>query len=422
MARVLIINGFSIGEKNGTGITLENIWNPFKKEELLQLVVAYKTPKFETSITTICTPECFCKIPFTIHKKRNSGEKNENAAVALNGNISQKGFKNVIHDAFRGLLDAWPVSYKCIDDQIKNFKPDVIYTCGASIRILKVANHYSKVFNIPIILHLMDDWPKTIYSTSILSAPFRILIYNYLKKVHSRSKHNLAISEALAEKYKNRYKSYYSMLMNPAMECVSNPFRLRNDHISFIYAGSLSLNRWKSLFEIAQIINNHKNEDFQCSFTIYAPDSYVTNKNIQLFESVGVELHNYIPPEEIRKIYLGSDVMVFTESFDENIKEFISLSLSTKIPDYFSTGHTVLAYLPKGIHSNEYLRKYKAALVANNKEELQEAIQLIASRNEVCYECATNALNKAKKSHSKEAAELILRNAIDSSIKEFLCK
>ena len=212
--KVLIINATAVGENNGTGVTLRNIWKDFPRENILQLIVNWKDSEKDNDIQTIRTPKKFCCIPYNINSWMNKHRK-QSVGVA-NGSIKQAGIAACIHDFLRGALDAFPVNCSCVLDAVRAFSPDVIYTCGASIRILKTANYFARKLRIPIVLHLMDDWPETIYTTSFLSFPFRKIVQRQLKILHANCTLNLAISTALGDKYSSIYGVEYKMLMNPA--------------------------------------------------------------------------------------------------------------------------------------------------------------------------------------------------------------
>ena len=203
MKKVLIINATAIGANNGTGVTLRNIWQDYPRENLLQLVIDWDDSEKDIDIPTTQTPVEFCRIPYTIHRRLNKPRSGKGGVA--NAGIKQKGVKSYLHDCLRGTLDAFPVKYSCVMDKVRTFSPDVIYTCGASIRVLKTANYIAKQLDIPIVLHLMDDWPETIYTTSFLSALFHRNVKRQLKKIHRRCVMNLASSDALGEKYSGLY-------------------------------------------------------------------------------------------------------------------------------------------------------------------------------------------------------------------------
>ena len=406
--RVLIINATAIGENKGTGVTLHNIWRDYPRESMLQLIIDWDDVQRDEDIPTIKTPIDFCRIPYKIHCNRK--KKKISSVGVANGSIKQNGIKSCLHDFFRGTLDAFPVNYDCIMDEIRQFNPEVIYTCGPSIRVLRTANYIAKIFDIPIILHMMDNWPETIYTTSILSSIFRGIVKNQLNKLHKRNKMNLAISEALCSKYSSIYGVEYKMLMNPAINIEKEVHNIAKDP-KFIYAGSLNLNRWKSLLEVAETIDSCRTEQYNLEFELYVPPNDCELYG-EAFGKYGALVKPYVPSEELQKIYKIKDVLVFAESFDKNVINFAKYSLSTKIPEYMATGHLILAYLPEELHSAQYLKENNLAMVASNKEELKLAILKIVTVSKECCFLQRNSLQKAIDAHSIRACNEKLLLAI----------
>ncbi len=413
MRRVLIINSTAIGEKGGTGITLENLWCDFPKECVLQLRMDSRIGSYNRNYKTIDMPTQFCRIPNVISQKRqNRREYQRKSVVPLIPSIRQTGIKAAIHDAIRGVIDVWPLNFKCINKEIDFFLPEIIYSCGASIRILKTSLYYSKRYNIPIILHLMDDWPNTMYTTSYLSRIFHREMLRRLKEVANRSEQSFAISESLSEKYEQVLGVKMLPLMNPASNIAENVNIHVDDTVRFVYAGSFGLNRWKSLLEIAEVLDEERNNGSQSQFDLYIPTRFLSAEMIKEFGKYNAFLHPYVDRNELQSIYKRTDVMVFAESFDENISEFTKYSLSTKIPEYMGTGNAILAYLPATSYANSYIREKEIAFVANSKSELYFIVQDILNNTKKRYLIANNALNIVRLEHSKESERKKLYDAI----------
>lgn len=412
MKKVLIVNATAIGEKKGTGVTLQNIWSCYPKDSILQVIVDWQNAEKDENVHTIYTPIEFCRLPYSLHKQFSKKRK---ATISVsNGSVKQKGFKACLHDCLRGFLDAFPINCNCIMKNIKDFSPDVIYTCGGSIRVLKTVNYIAEKLEIPVILHLMDDWSETIYTTSVLTKPFHVYVEYLLRETHNHCKCNFAISKALGNKYSLKYGKEYLALMNPAIRISNVTYGICNEVVEFIYAGSLNLNRWKSLLEIAAILKEEKSREHYSNFTLYVPAA-----DIQLyadkFAEYGVLLKPYIAPEMLRKVYKESDVLIFAESFDTDVINFAKYSLSTKIPEYMSTGKPILAYLSNELYSSQYIREKQVAILASNKEELSQAISDIFLKPNWCEKTMINALKEVKEEHSVESCSKKIFYAIEKA-------
>lgn len=419
MRRVLIINSTAIGERGGTGITMQNLWCDYPKKCILQLRINVHGAVFDESYKTISTPVEFCRLPNMLSLIRKREAKGQQASqVSIIRGVSQKGIKNIVRDCAYGILDTWPVRYKSINAVIDAFYPEVIYTCGASIRILKTTLYYSNRYDIPIILHLMDDWPETLYTASKASAIFRWIMLNKLKKVTSRSHQSFAISEALAEKYEKRLGVRMLPLMNPAERIVERVNAHNCEEVRFVYAGSFGLNRWKSLLDIAQMLDTERKKKHENRFDLYIPTTALTKEMEELFGQYGAVLHAYVAHDELVRIYNESDVMVLAESFDVNVAQYTKFSLSTKVPEYMGSGNVILAYLPADSHASSYIKSRKSGFVANNKNELQHIIGEILTDKQLRYDIAERALKVVQLEHSKEAERNKLYASVQKGIGE----
>ena len=381
MKRVLVVNVTQMGDHNGTANTLQNIFRGYPQEKMLQLIVTPYLEYESNKVRTIHTPISFCRIPYEIqlqrYKSRKDNGKGQNAVGAA---IRGRGVKNHIHELMRGILDAWPIHGAAIYKLLDDFKPEIIYTCAASIRIMKTVYCIARHYQIPVVVHFMDDWPSAVYQSSFLSKPFHALTMHYLKKLYSLSDTNFAISEGLCEKYAKWSGKKHIPLMNPANIDVLLHSENQNEtgEIRFLYAGSLDLKRDQSILDIADALEGLRKQGRKIRFDVYTAPKCVTEENQRRFAEYHVSLYPYVPVSEVYSLYAQYDVLVFTESFETDVIEFTKLSLSTKVPEYFAAQRAMLAYLPDELFSYRYLKNNDLACVAGNRRELQEAcLQLI---------------------------------------------
>ena len=99
--------------------------------------------------------------------------------------------------------------------------------------------------------------------------------------------------------------------------------------------------------------------------------------------------------EEMKK----ASVLLHVESFEEDNRERVKYSVSTKIADLLASGICLFAYGPEEISSIEYLRRNECALVAVNREELTYKLSECLEKPEVRAENASKALEIAARNH-----------------------
>lgn len=415
MKKILIVNAILVGENSGTGNTLHNIFCCYPQNFIMQYCTLCEGEGLKTTIKNTVFSG-YGSVPIESFIKRIIKKKPiDNNAVNNMDPLLNTGLKTTVNEWVRGLLNCFRIHYdpkilKIID----NFSPDVIYTCGGSIRVIKSANYFSKRYKIKVILHLMDDWPQTLYTASWFSNIFRYIMLRQLKILHSNSNCNFAISEALCEKYQTLFKREYIPLMNPAKNIVPNVIARNEPKIRFTYSGSLMLNRWKTLLEIAEVLSMFRSQGLDNEFILYVPNNSI-NELQKEFESYGAELRSYVPVDQVKDIYYNSDILVYTESFDDYICTFTKYSLSTKVPEYMSSGKPILAYLPQNHYSTEYLLTRKAAFLAQNHDELIQCIKDIFTNEDLRFCVAEKGLHYARQEHSMEKNKIKLLKALEVS-------
>lgn len=420
--RVLVVNTVQIGETSGTGNTLKNLFALYPQDHQMQLVVYPDTGQQAYSDTcSFFTPISVCAFPYKIHvereKKRRATEKGAKPKkTALNAGISKRGLKPAIHEMINGMLDMWPVKCDALFHMLDQFKPEVIYTCAASIRIMKIAKSIAEHYKIPIVIHLMDDWPNTIYSSSVLSYPARRSALKELKTIYRLSETNLAISDGLSEKYEAWSGKKHLTLMNPVeVTCDIDLMRDANDCVKFLYAGSLSLNRDESLVDVAQALSELRDEGFSNQFDIYTANTQNTQRVRNEFEQYGVQVFDYVSQNQVLELYRSYDVLVFTESFARELTAFTAHSLSTKIPEYMASGRPILGYLPEMLYSTSFLSKHKVAAIVNQKNELKKRCRTLIENSEYRQELARKSVALADTLFSnnvaKEKLELVFKGS-----------
>ncbi|MDP4119780.1 MAG: glycosyltransferase [Bacillota bacterium] len=404
LPKVLIVNGTKIGVQNGTGISLQTIFSGWPKDKILQIVpLAYKQSDNESSMDYPCImlpQKCFPfeyifrKLFMLIYGKKiwseALGDTDDNASA------EKFSFKTLL----KSYMDTSPVIIKKnVYKAIEEYNPDVIYTMLGSIKIAKMVYKIAKKTNKKVVFHFMDDWVEDIYAQSALTKIPRTIFYRLFKKLLKRTNCNLAISKAMAEEYEKRYNKKFDYIMNSVThfgECKE----LNNNSVKLIYMGGLHLERWKLLKDLAEILKKYDNIKLE----IYAPlndakqySKLIENKNVKFMQPVEHKMVN--------SVLSSSDIAVFCESFDNNIAKYTRFSLSTKIPEYFSSGLPILCYAPKYLASSQYIAESECGICAENLQELQDALDKLIRDRDIYRKLSENCINTAKSNHLQETTQ-----------------
>lgn len=416
--RILIVNNHSVKEDNSTGLTMRSIINFFNKEEVLEV---YYYPITKDSgwdeIRSIKLKSNTKFIYNNISKFYKGKIKTDIKSKIIKDEINNKSslyrnIKNIIlayDDFLEPNIDINQNALRIIDE----FKPDVIYTLGASIFSLKLSYYFSVKFNIPIVLHHMDNWRETLYNNVLFMRYSRKKLMNTLEKVESRMNFGMTISDEMAHNYEQITNKNYMSLMH-TVEIKNNYLEKKEtpNVINFVYAGGLHLERWKALKEVESAILELNILNKQIYLNIFTKNSDKLNYE-QLFDKNTVKFHDFLPHNEVHKIYDLADILIHVESFDPNIINFTKFSLSTKIPEYLASGHPILCYAPSSIASSKYIISSKSGLSVSDYKQLINAIKSLIEDKGLREKMGENGINTALKKHSQEYKNKIMRKVFE---------
>jgi glycosyltransferase involved in cell wall biosynthesis len=261
----------------------------------------------------------------------------------------------------------------------------------------------------------MDNWRESIFMDNKFTKILNYLLNRTVKRMEKRMRMGLTISKKMADHYKAEYGADYAVLMN----CVDFPESRTNvaykekNIIKFVYAGGMPIGRHEQLIEVQNSILSFNSEHTTISATLII---YTSNRDrnsySMLFDSKITEFRDYVPHENVGKVYEEADVLIYTESFEKSMVEYTKYSMSTKIPEYMSSGKPILCYAPETIAVYEYIKAEQTGICAKNKTDLNEAVKVLVTSPEKRKYFGENGIETAKKNHSKNKAEAVLREVL----------
>lgn len=408
--RVLIVNAQSMYKKNATGITLQSIWSGWDADCLFEV---YSDPvvmdQCNQRIKSYCIPPSHI-IQFSRGKVAQS--INSNIKAASTQQSSNNKIKSYLRQFAVCTLDSISVKLdKSTIDAIRDFHPQVIYTLGASVSIMRLVNQLSMQLNIPVIMHFMDNWAEHIqWEDNPLLSLYKSSLKKKMLACIKRCKLVVTISSSMAEAYHEKFQKETLVLMNTVdLSKFKGPASKPTGITHFVYAGGLHLDRWKALKEIAEAIKETDGKGIL--------DIFTSKDSIELYHSnfkmLPVAFHEAVPHEHINEVYQKADVLVHTEVQSEKMKGFFKYSISTKIPEYLATEKPILLYGPQDMKLFEYLLQNRVALMASAKEELQCCVNRLVSDEDFTEMCK-NARCLAEKNHCASENQIKLYNAIET--------
>ena len=409
--RMLYVSYTLLGDECATGQTLQNIFNACNKVDVMQYCLDYSSDYHNCNRDTVFFSAKKSPLFYSlksIYRKRDKGKPNRGAAVETN----RIGGNPIVIIA-RAILDVLP---KRLDrgelGRIDSFKPNIVYTTGENITTLIHAISLSKRYNIPIVIHLMDNTEDSVYAGKIYTSLFRKIYLQKLKIAYRRSKCNLAISPKMAFEFERRHGTEFGFAMNCIHE-LHKGNETNNSPLRFVFSGGLHGGRAQILKRMGELIQNDPFLNSSVRLEVYT-----SKANVDYYKKIlgsVLYLNEYVPQELMFENLGNADVLVHCESFDKDEIEFFRYSMSTKIPEYLSVGKPILCYGPEEICTVSYLAENEVGYVVSNEKNLKTALVSLVKNEKKRNEFGSNAFKLANEHLAPTVAnrvETILMKAI----------
>ncbi|MDR1384747.1 MAG: hypothetical protein LBJ67_13015 [Planctomycetaceae bacterium] len=430
--RVLICNATALHKGSGTAITLCNLFQNYPRDKMALLSsdrmsadVSVCKNSWQLKASTNSMIAFFRNIAEYYSKnsiiKNDSSNNETNKKIVLRPQISNSYVSSLLHgygDCLTNLchrmsLDCW----RWLDE----FQPEIIYTMLGSTQYCKLSIAISKKYKIPIAPHVTDDWYNARFADNpFLSIP-RIIFRHQFRKVYKRANLGIAFSDLMAQEYQKEFHVPHTVIMNISsniVEKLPNQEWSKNRPFRFVYIGGLHMNRWTSIRDIGQALVNLHQKGILAELIIHCPELEYQVYSKSFPKSPIIKFGGTLITSEIDNAIDDSDMPIHVESFDKQSRKETRLSVSTKIPTYFSRGKAIFAYGPPEVASCQYIASTQSGIVVTeeNIERLSDELLKIINDEKKRTKLAENAWETAKKEHSVDVINERLRSVLCQAV------
>lgn len=286
---------------------------------------------------------------------------------------------------------------------IEEFKPDVLYTLVGGPH-MRAAVQISERWKIPIVAHMMDDWPSEMESKFILFPFYRRRALKDLKSLFSKAAVRMSICDSMSEAYQKKYGVPFTAFQNVAELEKRLPHTRtnwdRNKPFRIIYIGSILPNaQLNSLADVARSVSELKDEGLDIEMRIHSP--WAGHYKTQLKLSPAVQLYPGLNESDIFGELTSADALLIPVNFDSESLRYIRYSMPAKIPIYLVSGTPILVYGPPEAASVQYAAKDSWAVVVNRPDMavLKNALRALFESTDLREKWGRAAVATAKKNH-----------------------
>ena len=247
-------------------------------------------------------------------------------------------------------------------DWIVEFKPDLVYSQLSDLPTMTLVSEILDATGLPFALHVMDDWPSSMYRRGAFSRIVRGRADRALASLLRRAAARMAIGDAMAQEYLRRYGVPFVAIQNSVdlarRSSLADLHRLEYAHppgppMMVVYAGRVGRANASSLVAVANVVVDMVSAGVPLRLRVYTGS--VNHPAVERMSRLeGVELRPAVPYDHMPALLESADVLLMPLDFDEDAVRFARLSMPTKIPEYMAAGRPVLPYAPRGCAASEY--------------------------------------------------------------------
>jgi glycosyltransferase involved in cell wall biosynthesis len=404
--KVLIVGQY-FNLRSGGSITMTNLFKDWDRENIASAAENIYNPNFAAcdKYYQLGSLESKRRFPFNLNrwgKQIKSGivyEKEVPTFSSATNDIKKSGLKkmylSLLH--FTG-LSHFKHRYKISNEflnWVKEYSPDIIYSQLSNIEIIGLVSDLHKTLEIPIAIHIMDDWPVTISKKGLFQSYWQKTIDKRFRRLLSESKVLLSISEAMSKEYMTRYGYRFIPFHNPIdikhWGLSSKKDNELHDTFIILYAGRIGIGIQNCFLDIAEAIGNLNLKGFKIEFHMHATNFNAVLDELAKFDFI--KLNAAVSHSELPGLFSKSDLLLLPNDFDRKSISFLKYSMPTKASEYMVSGTPILLYSSIETAVTGHALKYNWAYVVaeKNKKKLESAISELYEKRELRIKLANTA-------------------------------
>jgi glycosyltransferase involved in cell wall biosynthesis len=288
-------------------------------------------------------------------------------------------------------------------DWVDEFSPDVVYTQLASIKLIRLVRSLLDRRSLPLVIHIMDDWPSVIYREGPLGRLLNRRTSREFGELVKRTDRLMAISQTMAEEYSSRYRREVTYSHNPvdlaAWNGSSKTDWSTGRVFKFVYAGRVGRANARSLGDLAACVEALAKKGRSVLLDVYTQDA--TSDLSRSLARRCVVVHQAVPYQAVPRLLAAADALVLPLDADREGFAFSRLSMPTKTAEYMACGAPIVVYAPRRSALAEYAARSKWALLVDDgcPISLVRALELLMDDGDYRCRLGVSAKKVARENH-----------------------
>ena len=398
--KVLLISHNPITTYNNMGKTFLALFSDFRPDELCQLYLYPTVPDTNhcesyyrftdrdalrsLADRRVVGSEVF---PDLEHHIEFSSEKEERIyrASRNQGGVARLG-RDVV----------WSLSHwnnAALNEWLDQQAPDLVFAAvGEQELLYNVAMTVARQRGLPLIAYVCDDYYYSSGNGGLIQGLRRKRLRGKIRELMRTAALTVTICRELTDGYAETFGVKAETVMTCPMICARPYVGHGPGPRHLVYMGNIEVGREQPLLELGRALDAEN----RAAGTAHTLEIYTGSKRPEALERLAacpaIRLHGFVTGAAYKTAFDSADAFVHVESFDENNRERVRYSVSTKIIECLASGRPLLAYGPEDIASMAYLRRNDCAALACSRQELPATVRAVLTQEPYRAELVGHAM------------------------------
>ena len=380
LKRILTITPYTIGDTHALGITMEKFFHNCDISNIYQLYF-YEENKARKRYDN---EYCYNYFWYINRNKENKQASTKNIIMPVKARFTAR-LRTSIKEMLPVVIPA------SLLKRIDLFEPEVIYVQLYGMQMIKLVEKIRKRYQIPLVVHMMDDWIETAKENRVFEALYERQVKRMLRSLLRKSTYVYGAAPAMCDYLLKEYGADAEFVM-PYTEFPQDcpVYKSNSSIIRFAYTGNIEGGRHSV---IIMLLNALDNLGVEYHLDVYTrQEEYLSN-----YRNEHLTVHGAVPQREVESILDSADGLIHVESFDEDKIKWAKYSLSTKIPEYLASGRPIFYLGPEEVGVGDFLNRGFAECDENASRLALRIREFYKQNDELIYEITKKRFNRAKK-------------------------
>ena len=302
---------------------------------------------------------------------------------------------------------------------VEKFRPQVLYTLLGSLAYIRLVKLLRDRFDIPVVIHMMDDWPEHLYRGGVFGPWLRRQMIREFGDLVKSAELRLGICDAMCEEYASRYGVPFVTFHNPVenAEWQSGAKRDYRANMPFriVYYGTIvEVAQLHSVMDVGWAVHSLRSSGLDVEFYVHTQHYSLHQCRAVLDGCPGIRVGSETGKKDFKSVLTEADLLVLPVNFDGRSIRYLRLSFPAKLPAYMASGTPILAYGPLEMAQIRYLAEEGVAHVVTQRshEALAAAIRRLMTDEAYRAKIGQRAHDLALERHSAIRVRAAFRSAL----------